>query len=75
MYNTQGQLARQLKPMLNTDYELTLDLSDLAGGLYTLEMYSDVLLSGVRRLWKVVLWGLLFLCAFNFTLLLLLVFQ
>jgi hypothetical protein len=56
VYNTQGQLARQLNPVLNTDYELVLDLSDLAGGLYTLEMHSDVLLGGVRKLWKVVLW-------------------
>jgi hypothetical protein len=56
VYNTQGQLVRQLKPVLNTDYELVLDLSDLAGGMYTLEMHSDVLLGGVRKLWKVVLW-------------------
>jgi hypothetical protein len=56
VYNTQGQLVRQLQPVLNTDYELVVDLSDLAGGLYTLEMHSDVLLGGVRKLWKVVLW-------------------
>jgi hypothetical protein len=56
VYNTQGHLVRHLKLVLNTDYELTLDLSDLASGLYTLEMHSDVLLRGVSKLWKVVLW-------------------
>jgi hypothetical protein len=54
VYNMQGQRVLQERPILNTDYELELNLNSLPAAVYTVELHSDVLLGGVRRVWKVV---------------------
>jgi Secretion system C-terminal sorting domain len=55
IYNMQGQRILQARPILNTDYEMVINVGQLASGLYTVELHSDALLGGgARKLWKVV---------------------
>jgi hypothetical protein len=54
VYNMQGQRVLQERPLLNTNYELELNMNSLPAAVYTVELNSDVLLGGVRRVWKVV---------------------
>jgi hypothetical protein len=55
IYNMQGQRILQTRPILNTDYEMEINVGEIASGLYTVELHSDALLGGgARKLWKVV---------------------